>query len=63
VLRFKHGDHYHDMPNIRGGEPLANELADFVKCIREKLTPRVTGADGLAVMDIAWRIQKALAAS
>ena len=62
VVRFKHGDHYHDMPNIRGGEPLANELADFVKCIREKLTPRVTGADGLAVMDVAWRIQKALVA-
>ena len=63
VVRFKHGDHYHDMPNVRGGEPLANELADFVKCIREKLTPRVTGADGLAAMDAAWRIQKALAAS
>lgn len=63
VVRFKHGDHYHDMPNVRGGEPLANELADFVKCIRERLTPRVTGADGLKVMDIAWRIQKALVAS
>ncbi len=62
VVRFKHGDHYHDMPNIRGGEALANELADFVKCIREKLTPRVTGADGLAAMDVAWRIQKALVA-
>jgi len=60
--RFKHGDHYHGMPNARDGEPLANELADFVKCIREKLTPRVTGADGLAAMDVAWRIQKALKA-
>lgn len=63
VMRFKHGDHYHDMPNVRGGEPLANELADFVKCIRKRLLPRVTGADGLATMDVTWRIQKALTAS
>ena len=45
VVRFKHGDHYYDMSNVRGGEFLVNELADFVKCIREKLTPCVIGAD------------------
>ncbi len=63
TARFQHGDHYHALPNVRDGDPIANQLADFAKCIREKLTPRVTGPDGLAVMDIAWRIQKAYGAT
>lgn len=50
----------HEMPVVYEGDALAAELAHFVGCIHGKLRPRVDGAAGLAVMQLAWRIEAAL---
>jgi len=43
------------------GEPLALELDEFVAAIAESRTPRVTGADGRAALDLALRVTAASA--
>jgi predicted dehydrogenase len=40
------------------GEPLFLELAAFVECVRTGGTPRVSGADGLAALELATRISE-----
>lgn len=41
------------------GEPLALELAHFLSCVTEGTTPRVSGADGVAALDLAMRVSAA----
>jgi predicted dehydrogenase len=50
--------------NLQGqvypGDALADQLSDFMMCIREGKAPRVTGAAALRVMQVTWRIEAAL---
>lgn len=39
-------------------EPLKLELAHFVECIRERLTPRVSGESAKAALDLAFEITR-----
>jgi predicted dehydrogenase len=52
-----------ERPQIQGGklpvtreEPLKRELADFVRAVRDKRPPLVTGADGLRALTLAQAI-------
>jgi len=47
----------HEAPE---GDALYDELASFVACVRGGGTPRVTGADGLAALETAARIVRAM---
>jgi predicted dehydrogenase len=51
---FQYAYHYGDVliPYLRQEEPLKNECADFVTCIRNQTTPLTGGQDGLAVVRI-----------
>src|SRR5437773_9905580 len=42
-------------------EPLKLELASFVDCVRTRETPAVSGADGLRALELAMRINAAIA--
>ena len=42
-------------------EPLKIELAAFVECVRTRRTPAVTGEDGLRALELATRINAAIA--
>jgi virulence factor len=42
---------------IPTAEPLMLELEDFVRCVREGATPRVTGRHGLRALDLAGRVR------
>jgi predicted dehydrogenase len=48
-------------PPVPVKDAIASQLADFVSCIQNQRKPRVSGADGLAVMSLAWQIQAAMA--
>ena len=39
------------------GEPLARELQHFAQCVRDRSTPMVTGADGLAALKVCLAIR------
>ncbi|MGZ6175369.1 MAG: hypothetical protein ACXWNB_05995, partial [Candidatus Binataceae bacterium] len=41
-------------------DALGAQLSDFVRCVRTKAQPRVSGEDAFAVMRMAWKIQAAL---
>src|SRR5262245_24037216 len=43
--------------HIPTAEPLMLELEDFIRCVREGATPRVTGRHGLRALDLAGRIR------
>ncbi|MEA2082086.1 MAG: Gfo/Idh/MocA family oxidoreductase, partial [Elusimicrobiota bacterium] len=43
-------------PRIRKTEPLAEELADFIKCVREGRSPQVSGRHGLNALKLVLRI-------
>jgi len=43
-------------PRIRKTEPLAEELQDFIKCVREGRTPLVSGRHGLNALKLVLRI-------
>lgn len=45
----------------RGDEPLRAELASFVACVHSRETPVVTGEDGLRALELAMRINAAIA--
>jgi predicted dehydrogenase len=44
-------------------EPLRLELAHFVECVRERQTPKVTGAQAKAALDVAFEITRQIAAA
>jgi len=43
---------------VGGGEPLKNELAAFVECVRTGGEPVVTADDGLRALEIARTIDR-----
>ena len=43
---------------IAKDEPLKLELQDFVECVREKQTPRVSGAAAKRALDLAFEITR-----
>jgi predicted dehydrogenase len=45
-----------DQVQTQGAEPLALELEDFVRAVREKSRPRVTGEDALRAMRLADQV-------
>ncbi|EMA49583.1 Gfo/Idh/MocA family protein [Halococcus thailandensis] len=59
----KSGMHYRhegvvERPMVDSGEPLKEELASFVDCVRERTTPLVTAEDGLRALSVARRIDR-----
>jgi predicted dehydrogenase len=46
--------------DIGEGDPLRDEIAAFVDSVRTRSTPRVSGADGLRVMELSERIISAI---
>jgi predicted dehydrogenase len=42
------------------GDPLTEEIRDFVRCVREKGRPHVGGREGLAAVSLALRILEAI---
>jgi predicted dehydrogenase len=49
-----------DQVQTEGPEPLALELADFVRAVREKSRPRVSGEDALRAMRLADQVLKSI---
>jgi len=48
---------------VEPGEPLRNELADFVECARTGSAPKVTGHQAAAALDIALEITRRIEAA
>jgi predicted dehydrogenase len=48
------------IPKVAAGEPLAREVAHFVRSVRERTPPRSDGADGLAVVRVLEALQRSL---
>jgi predicted dehydrogenase len=46
---------------LDSGNPLREELADFVRCVRERARPVVSGQDGVAAVAAAERVLAAIA--
>ena len=46
--------------NVKEGEPLRLELTSFLRCCRERSKPEVSGPDGLAALEIAYRVLDAV---
>lgn len=44
------------------GDPLTEEIRDFLRCVRERDRPRVGGREGLAAVSLALRVLDAIAA-
>lgn len=44
------------------GEPLRRQLGSFLRCVRDRSQPRVTGQDALGALQLALRIRKAIEA-
>lgn len=50
-----------DKPDLPRVEPLRLELEDFLHCVRERTSPRVTGEAGLAALALALEINQQIA--
>jgi predicted dehydrogenase len=48
---------------IEKGEPLRLELEHFVKCVRDRLTPKVSGEQGRAALDVALEITRQISSA
>jgi predicted dehydrogenase len=61
---FHYSYHYGDMhvPYLKQTEPLRAECDDFLESIRQNRTPKVTGEDGLRVVEILEAAEKSLLA-
>ncbi len=59
-LKLHSGDIH--IPKITFTEPLAEEIAHFVECIRDRSTPRTDGRQGLAVVAALEAAQASIAA-
>jgi predicted dehydrogenase len=57
-VRYRH-ESIIERPTVQSGEPLKNELSEFVDTIRKGEKPRTTGADGLRAVELANRIEEA----
>ena len=63
----KEMDYYSPMPNINvqkhefpEADSLNLELVSFIRCVRERSRPKVSGEDGLAALKVAVRIKEIL---
>jgi predicted dehydrogenase len=50
-----------DKPDLAKAEPLRLELLDFLQCVRDRTTPRVSGEAGLAALALALEINQQIA--
>jgi predicted dehydrogenase len=50
-----------DKPDLAKAEPLRLELQDFLHCVRDRTSPRVTGEAGRAVLALALEINQQIA--
>jgi len=50
-----------DKPDLPKAEPLRLELQDFLHCVRDRTSPRVTGEAGLAALALALEINQQIA--
>ena len=57
-LRLHSGDIH--IPKITFTEPLAEECAHFVQCVRDRSRPMTDGADGLAVVAALEAAQRSI---
>ena len=46
--------------NVTKKEPLRAELEAFIECVRTRMRPLVSGEDGLAAVELAIRVAKAI---
>jgi predicted dehydrogenase len=53
----------HEILPVDDGEPLANELAAFVGCVRTRTTPPIDGLAGRRAVELAFRVREAIASS
>lgn len=63
MYRLVNGKITREKVAIIKGEPLKNELAAFVECAREGKTPRVTGHEAAAALDLALEITRLIEAA
>ncbi len=49
--------------DLKDGDPLADEIAAFVQCVRTRGVPAVTAEDGLRVIEVCERIKSAMGAN
>ncbi|PSP72388.1 gfo/Idh/MocA family oxidoreductase [Halobacteriales archaeon QS_3_64_16] len=56
-VRYRH-EGIVERPMVESGEPLGRELAAFLRAVRERRTPVVSAADGLAALQVAGRIEE-----
>jgi len=50
-----------DKPDLQKAEPLRLELEDFLTCVRDRTSPRVTGEAGVAALALALEINQQIA--
>ena len=58
-FKVRSGDIY--IPKLDSSEPLRNECAHFVECVRENKRPRTDGENGLRVIRVLEAAQESLA--
>jgi predicted dehydrogenase len=63
MYRLVNGKITREKVAIVKGEPLKNELAAFVECAREGKTPKVTGHEAAAALDLALEITRRIEAN
>jgi predicted dehydrogenase len=57
-VQLRHGDTY--VPRISSEEPLRLQCRHFARCVRGTETPRSSGADGVAVVEVLEALQRSL---
>jgi len=57
-VRYRH-ESIIERPTVESGEPLKNELREFVDAVSDDTDPRTTAADGLRAVELAHRIEEA----
>jgi predicted dehydrogenase len=57
-VQLRHGDTY--IPRISSEEPLRLQCRHFARCVRGVETPRSSGADGVAVVEVLEALQRSL---
>ncbi|WP_436930358.1 Gfo/Idh/MocA family protein [Halosimplex halobium] len=59
-VRYRH-ESVIERPTVETGEPLKNELSSFADAVRERTEPETTGEDGIRAVELAERIEAAIA--
>ena len=58
-IRFRH-ESVIERPTVQNGEPLKNELSEFVEAAQEGEIPRTSGRDGLRAVKVARQIEASI---